>query len=128
MFVEYLSKRQQGALLYYAETVIGVDGLTHPSESEHMAVLKRQVDPGVTPEGIDIRELPKLFDDRRSRMAFLLEVTAVGYVDDDFDLDESILLHEIAKALTIEEEMPVIRSWVTRQLLLVKEAHLLMED
>ena len=128
MFVEHLSRRQQAVLLHYADKIIRVDGLIHPRESEHMAVLKRQVDPEVTPEAVDVEELRKLFDDRRSRVAFFLEVTAMGYVDDDFDPDESLLLHEIARELMIEDELPIIRSWVTRQLLLVKEANLLMED
>ena len=115
-------------LLHYADKIIMVDGLTHPSETEHMEVLRRQVEPEVTPEAVGIEELPKLFSDRRSRVVFILEVTAMGHVDDDFDPDESMLIHEIAKALMIEDELPIIRSWIARQLLLVKEANLLMED
>ena len=128
MFVEHLSRRQQAVLLHYADKIMTVDGFTHPKESEHMAALQRQADPEVTLEAVDIEELPKLFGDRRSRVAFLMEVTGMGYVDDDFDPDESLLLHEIAKALMLDDEMPVFRSWVTRQLLLAKEANLLMED
>ena len=128
MFVERLNRRQQAVLLHYADKIMSVDGFIHPRESEHMAVLEREVDPDVTPEVVDIEELPKLFGDRRSRVAFFMEVLGMGYVDDDFDPDESLLLHEIAEALMLDDEVPVFRSWVTRQLLLVKEANLLMED
>lgn len=128
MFVENLTRRQQAVLLHYAEQIMTVDGSSHPKESEHLAVLQRQVEPEVRPEAVEIEELPKLFGDRRSRVSFFIEVTGMGYVDDDFDPDESRLLHEIAAALMIEDDMPVFRSWVSRQLLLVKEANLLMED
>lgn len=128
MFVDHLNRTQQAALLHYAERIMAVDGSTHPRENEHLAVLQRQVEPEVVPEAIAIEVLPTLFTDRRSKVAFFMEVTAMGYVDDDFDPDESRLLHEIARALMIEDEMPVFRSWVTRQLLLAKEANLLMED
>ena len=58
MFVEHLSRSQQAVLLHYADKIITVDGLTHPNGSEHMSVLKRQVDQEVTPEAVDIEELP----------------------------------------------------------------------
>jgi hypothetical protein len=128
MFVEQLSRRQQAVLLHYADRIFRVDGVTHPLESEHMAVLERQVEPDVVPDAVDIEELPSFFVDRRGRVAFFLEVMAMGYVDDDFDPDESVLLHKIAKALAIENELPIFRSWMARQLLLLKEASLLMED
>ena len=50
MFVENLIRRQQAVLLHYAEQIMTVDGSSHPKESEHLAVLQRQVEPEVRPE------------------------------------------------------------------------------
>ena len=73
-------------------------------------------------------ELPELFDDRMSRVVLLFEVIGMGYADEEFDPQESELIGKIANSLDIDEdEILEIMSWVKRQLLLVKEAHRLME-
>ena len=128
MFVEYLNKKQQAVLLHYAHKVMMVDGTEEAEESALMDVLRRQVVPGVTAEGVAIDELPNLFVDRRSRIAFILETIGMAYADEEFKLDESELLHKLARALMIDDEMETFKSWIGRQLLLITEAHLLMED
>ena len=51
----------------------------------------------------------------------------MGYADKAFDPQESELINSIAKALAIDEDGILnIISWVKRQLLLLKEAHLMM--
>ena len=128
MFVEYLNKKQQAVLLHFAHKIMMVDGTEEAAESALMDVLRRQVVPGVRAESAAIDELPNLFVDRRSRIAFILETLGMAYADEEFEPDESNLLHKLARALMLEGEMETFKSWIVRQFLLINEAHLLMED
>ncbi len=92
-----------------------------------LKVLRDQAQPGVEAEDVPVADLPKLFDDRVSRVAFLLEIVGMGYADQTFDPRESKLVGEIVNALADEDDLlGRITSWVQRQVLLVKEAHELM--
>ena len=128
MFVQYLNEQQQGVLLHYAYEMMRADSSTDARELNRLEVLRDQAQPGVQAKDVAIEELPELFDDRMSRVVLLFEVIGMGYADEEFDPQESELINTMAKALTIEEdEVLNIMSWVKRQLLLVKEAHRLME-
>ena len=128
MFVQYLNEQQQGVLLHYAYEMMRADSSADAREMNQLEVLRTQAQPGVQAKDVAIEELPELFDDRLSRVALLFEVIGMGYSDEEFDPQESELINAMAKALTIEEgEVLNIMSWVKRQLLLVKEAHRLME-
>lgn len=129
MFVQYLNERQQGALLHYAHEMMRVDGSVAGEELVHLDALRNQAQSGVEAEDVPIEELSSLFDDRLSRVAFLLEVVGMGYANRDFDPAESQLAKDLAKALTVGDEdiLEDVKSWVKRQLLLVGEAHQLME-
>lgn len=128
MFVQYLNERQQGVLLHYAYEMMRADSSADARELNRLEVLRDQAQPGVQAKDVAIEELPELFDDRLSRVALLFEVIGMGYSDEEFDPQESELINAMAKALAIEEvEVLNIVSWVRRQLLLVKEAHRLME-
>ena len=128
MFVQYLNERQQGVLLHYAYEMMRADSSADAREMNRLEVLRAQAQPSVQAKDVAIEELPELFDDRMSRIALLFEVIGMGYADEEFDPQESELINTMAKALAIEEdEVLNIVSWVKRQLLLVKEAHRLME-
>lgn len=128
MFVQYLNESQQGALLHYAYEVVRIDGSVDADELNRLDVLRAQAQPGVQATDVAIADLSDLFDDRMSRMVLLFEVIGMGYADEQFDPQESELINALAKALAIEgDEVLEIISWVKRQLLLVKEAHRLME-
>lgn len=128
MFVQYLNERQQGVLLHYAYEMMRADSSADARELNRLEVLRDQAQPGVQAKDVAIEELPELFDDRMSRVVLLFEVIGMGYADEEFDPQESELINTMAKALSIEEdEVLNIMSWVKRQLLLVKEAHRLME-
>ena len=128
MFVQYLNERQQGVLLHYAYEMMRADSSVDAREMNQLEVLRTQAQPGAQAEDVAIDELPELFDDRISRIALLFEVIGMGYADEEFDPQESELIYTLANALTIDEdEVLNIVSWVKRQLLLVKEAHRLME-
>ena len=128
MFVQYLNERQQGVLLHYAYEMMRADNSVDAREMNRLEVLRAQAQPGVQAEDVAIEELPELFDDRISRIALLFEVIGMGYADEEFDPQESELLNTMTNSLAIDEdEVLNIVSWVKRQLLLIKEAHRLME-
>ena len=127
MFVQYLSERQQGALLHYAQQMARADGFVADDEQEQLDVLREQVQPGVEAVEVPLDELAALFDDRMSRVAFLLEVVGMGYANDEFDPAESQLANNLVNALGVGDDVLAdIKSWVVRQLSLLKEAQRLM--
>lgn len=128
MFVQYLSERQQAALLHYSSEMMRADNVVDPAESVHLDVLRSQTRPGVAAEDIPIRELSGVFEDRRSRIALLLELVGMGLVDENFTAAESALVARLATALEVGDgDLGSIESWVRRQLDLVEEALDLME-
>ena len=130
MFVQYLNERQQGALLHYAHEMMRVDGAIGGDELALLDLLRDQAEPGVVAEDVPIDELAGLFDDRLTRVAFLLEVVGMGYAHENFDPTEAQLARDLANALELGDEdiLEDVKSWVMRQLLLVREAKQLMEE
>jgi len=127
MFVQNLSERQQAALLHYAREIMVADNAFDPAESLHMEVLRTQVRPGVESEAVPMDQLRDLFSDRPSRIILLLELIGMGYANEEFDVRESELVNKIASSLDAETDtLENIKSWVKRQLLLLKEAQELM--
>ena len=130
MFVQYLNERQQGALLHYAHEMMRADGSIASEELVRLDVLRDQALPGVEAEDVPIHQLAALFDDRLSRVVFLLEIVGIGYANDDFDPAESQLAQDLVQALAPRDDnmLLAVQSWVKRQLLLMREARELMED
>jgi len=128
MFVQYLSDRQQAALLHYCYEVMRADKAIEAEESVHLEILRSQVRPGIEAEDVPLGELAVLFEDRLTRMALLFELVGMGFVDDQFSEGESELISKLATALEVgNEDLDSIVSWVKRQLALAEEARGLME-
>lgn len=127
MFVQYLNERQQGVLLHYADRVMRVDGAIDAKEMVHIDALREQAAPGAKEEDLPPKELPRVFEDRSSRIAFLLELVGMGYANEAFDPKQSELVGAVAEAFSLDTDMDDVESWVKRQLLLTREARELME-
>ena len=127
MFVQYLNERQQGVLLHYADRVMRVDGMIDAKEMVHIDMLREQAVPGTKAEDLPVAELPQVFEDRSSRIAFLLELVGMGYANEAFDPRQSELVGAVAAAFSLDSDMDDVESWVRRQLLLTREARELME-
>ena len=129
MFVQNLNERQQGVLLHYADEVMRVDRRIDASELMAMDMLRDQAEPGVKPEDVPIGQLSSLFEDRLSRVSFLLELVGMGYVNEDFDPRQSELIAQIAEAFSFHEDgtIEAVEGWVKDQLALTKSARQLME-
>ena len=129
MFVQNLNERQQGVLLHYADEVMRVDRSIEASELMVMDMLRNQTEPGVKAEDVPIERLSVLFEDRLSRVSFLLELVGMGYVNDDFDPRQSELIEQIAMAFSFHEDgtIEALEAWTKDQIALTKSARKLME-
>lgn len=128
MFVELLSERQQSVLLHYAHEMMLADKRIEAKERLLVDSLRAQALPGVEAEDVPIAKLGEVFEDRLTRMALLLELVGVGYVDDSFSHSESALIAEVAGALQIgQDDLDKVESWVGCQFALLSEAYQLME-
>ena len=129
MFVQNLNERQQGVLLHYADEVMRVDRSIDASELMAMDMLRVQTEPGVKAEDVPIEQLSGLFEDRLSRVSFLLELVGMGYVNEDFDPRQSALIAQISETFSFHEDgtMEAVETWVRDQLALTKSARELME-
>ena len=129
MFVQNLNERQQGVLLHYADEVMRVDRRIDASELLAMDMLRDQAESGVKPEDVPIGQLSGLFEDRMSRVSFLLELVGMGYVNEDFDPRQSELIAQIAEAFSFHEDgtIEAVEEWVREQFALTKSARQLME-
>ena len=127
MFVQYLSERQQAALLHFSCEMMRADTVLETEQSVHLDVLRSQARPGVEAEDTPIGELPDLFQDRRSRIVLLLELVGMGFVDENFTAADSALIGTLAAVLEIgTDDLAAVEGWVKRQLELVEEARDLM--
>ena len=129
MFVQNLNERQQGVLLHYADEVMRADRRIDAAELMAMDVLRNQAEPGVKAEDVPIEVLPGLFEDRLSRVSFLLELVGMGYANEDFDPEQSELVNQIARVFGFYENgtIDAVKQWVRDELALMKEAQKLME-
>ena len=96
MFVQYLSERQQAALLHYSHEMMRADNLIEAEESLHLETLRAQTRPGIQAEDVPVGALAELFEDRLSRIALLLELVGMGFVDNQYSAGESKLIGKLA--------------------------------
>ncbi len=129
MFVQNLNERQQGVLLHYADEVMRADRRIDAAELMAMDMLRNQTEPGVKAEDVPVEALPGLFEDRLSRVSFLLELIGMGYANEDFDPTQSELVNHIARVFAFQQDgvIEAIEKWVQDELALMKQAQQLME-
>lgn len=129
MFVQNLNERQQGVLLHYADEVMRADRKIDAAELMAMDMLRNQTEPGVKAEDVPVEALPGLFEDRLSRVSFVLELVGMGYANEDFDPTQSELVNDIARVFSLHENgvIEAIEKWVQDELALTKQAQQLME-
>lgn len=129
MFVQNLNERQQGVLLHYADEVMRADRRIDAEELMAMDILRNLTEPGVKAEDVPIGALPGLFEDRISRVSFLLELVGMGYANHDFDPTQSKLVNQIAEVFVFDKNGMIedIEKWVKDQLALMEQAQRLME-
>ena len=129
MFVEWLNDKQQAALLHYAHEMMVADGVLEAKEQVYMDGLRKQIRPGVEAKPLSIDELASTFDRRSSRIALYLELTGMGYANQNFDPRQSDILRKIAEVLTLSNnDVEAVNSWVVALLQMMKRARNLMVE
>ncbi|HAS6256166.1 TPA: hypothetical protein RQK80_004618 [Vibrio vulnificus] len=129
MFIGNLNKDQQGVLLAIAQKLINVDGQVSAEEIAILDQIKLQCDTDVEALSYTEESMIALFSDRRSKVSLLVEILGVAYSDTEYCKQEQDFLTRLASNLSInDEELQKLTDWVTRQLNLVQEVALLMEE
>jgi hypothetical protein len=130
MFLNMLDIDEKRAFVLLAQKMIEADGIVVGREAAALAALKAEM--GVSKSAQDtrsIRELSRLFKDRRSRVAALLELFGLAYTDTNFALGEQSLIATIAEDMEFtSDEIVEVESWVQDHVSLVRRALTLMRD
>lgn len=127
MFVQNLTKEQQGVLIYLAKEVAQADGYADELQVGMVEILKKQSEIGVAEKEIAINELNSLFDTKLVKYSLLLELLGVALSNDEYHTNEQNLIFQYATALEVsKDELNLLEKWVEKQLALQKEINQLL--
>ena len=121
---------EKRAFALLAEKMIEADGIVIGREAAVLASLKAEMGVvGSEDDDRNLEELAKVFKDKRSRVAALLELFGLAYTDTDFDLSEQSLIASVAQDMDLgSEEIVALEKWVQDHVELVRRALSLMRD
>ncbi len=131
MYLNLLDNDEKIAFTELAEKMIEADGLVIGREAAALAGLKAEM--GVESSGggggRTAEELAGVFQNRRSKVAALLELIGLGYSDTSFSINEESLINTVANRMGISpEELHDIEAWVQEHFSLVRRALILMRE
>ena len=130
MYLNLLDDDEKRAFAELAEKMIEADGLVIGHEASALAALKAEM--GVSETGGDGRtpqDLAGVFKSRRSKVAALLELIALGYSDTAFSVSEESLVNSVANQMAISpDELQGIEDWVKEHFSLIRRALILMRE
>jgi len=121
---------EKRAFALLAEKMIEADGIVIGREAAVLESLKAEMGTvGSKDDDRSIEELARVFKDKRSRVAALLELFGLAYTDTDFDLSEQSLIASVAQDMDLgSEEIVALEKWVQDHVELVRRALALMRD
>ena len=130
MYLNLLDDDEKRAFAELAEKMIEADGLVIGREASALAALKAEM--GVSDAsggGRSADELAGVFKSRRSKVAALLELIALGYSDTAFSVSEESLVNTVANQMAISpDELHDIEEWVREHFSLIRRALILMRE
>jgi len=130
MFLNMLDIDEKRAFTVLAEKMIEADGIVVGREAAVLASLKAEM--GVSGSGDDdrsVQDLAKVFKDKRSQIAALLELFGLAYTDTTFDLGEQSLIASVAQDMGLgSDEIVALENWVQDHVALVRRALALMRE
>ncbi len=129
MFIENLNVKQQGVLLYLADKTMRSDGNLAPEQLKMIETLKSHCGSDAEKtEGLTNNEVSQLFHSNKEKISLILELLGVAFSDGEYHEKEEEFIAEVGNSLGIESTLlKDCETWVKRQLMLVKEASILME-
>ena len=128
MFLNMLDNDEKRAFVQLAEKMIEADGIVVGREAAALASLKAEMGvSGAARDSRSVEELARVFKDKRSRVAALLELFGLAYSDTTFDLGEQSLIALVARDMGLtSDEVVALEKWVQDHVELVRRALTLM--
>jgi len=130
VYLNMLDNDEKIAFAELAEKMIEADGLVVGREATALAALKAEsgiADTGGS--GRTVEELAGVFQNRRSKVAALLELIGLGYSDTSFSVGEESLVNAVANRMGVSpDELHDIEAWVQDHFSLVRRALILMRE
>lgn len=129
MFLGTLNNDQKRAFLVLADAVINADRRLALQEEAMVAQMRAEM--GLPPDepvpAMDEATAVAAFDNRRARVAAMLELNGLGLADAEMAPEEAVVLARIGTAFGFSEAEGLgQRDWVLRQIALVHEAGAMM--
>ena len=130
MYLNLLDDDEKRAFAELAEKMIEADGLVIGREAAALASLKAEMGmSGESGGGRTVDELAGVFHSRRSKIAALLELIALGYSDTAFSVSEESLVNTVANQMAIgPDDLHEIEDWVKEHFSLIRRALILMRE
>jgi len=130
MFVQLLTPQQQISLIKTAEQLIASDNVIAKEEESILQILKDQVSQDIkSAEKFELSSIKQLFDTKKQKIAFLIELVGIALIDEEFHSSERSLITEIASLLNVSDsDLKQVEEWVLQQMALQKSATKLMES
>lgn len=131
MFLSVLSDLQKMAFLDLADQAIRADGRIASEELALLETMKREMalPSTVLPQGKGLSEAANAFDTRASKVAALLELIGLGLADGHLRNTENDFLEKVVSIFGVSlQDFETMKQWVARQVALVSEANLMMQE
>lgn len=128
MFLHLLTPQQQISLIKTAEQLIASDNVIAKEEESILQILKDQISADIkSSEKFELSSIKTLFDTKKQKIAFLMELVGIALIDEEFHSSERSLITEIASLLSVSDsDLKQVEEWVLQQMALQKSATALM--
>lgn len=127
MFLKYLNDIQQGQLLSLVQMVAIADNMIVEQETLSLTSLKKRYSDNVVSSSAPLPDLSTVFNTRKTKIAVLLELIHLAYVDNKYHAKEKELIAEIAKSLDIStDQLETLERWVITHDNVMRDADVLM--
>jgi peroxiredoxin len=124
MFLRFLTPVQRQNILLMAYRMIAADGVVRDEETSLLEALRHELQvPAPKREAYMAGPDLSVFADRRAKLAAMLKLSAIAYVDRELHPEEVKVLVRFGKVMGLEaDDMKAIDSWGRRHEALVREA------
>ncbi len=118
MFIDYLTEKQRSAFLILAKQLSLSDSELAPEEERLLKLMEREAGMQIpdAAESYDITTLLPAFDSSKSKIATILELMLLGYIDGEYSAEENHFIHDLADVFGMaEDELDQYAHWALKQ-------------